>query len=169
MGIELLQSYSFGIIYSALRGLSYSLKHNPRAITCVLITVMMAFHVLSLNQSVVSSISHVRRNQVPCFYLSFTLGRMSSIHQVQYLSNSLLIFVWFVFFFSFLWLFAFILHCLCYFNPQKYKIKGGPWPSPGFVYTRVLTHVYKVFNPRIKTKTSKTPSLLCCLCCQHKS
>ena len=68
------------------------------------------------------------------------------------------------FFFSFLWLFAFILHCMCYFNPQKYKIKGGPWPSPGFVYTRFLTHVYRVFNPRIKTKTSKTPSLLFCLC-----
>ena len=28
-----------------------------------------------------------------------------------------------------------------YFNRQKYKIKGGPWPSSGFEYIRVLTHV----------------------------
>ena len=28
-----------------------------------------------------------------------------------------------------------------YLDRQKYKIKGGPWPSSGFQYTHVLTHV----------------------------
>ena len=44
---------------------------------------------------------------------------MSSIHWVSYLSNSLLIYAFFIFF-ALLWLFALILHCLCYFNRSLY-------------------------------------------------
>ena len=169
MGNELLQSSSFGIILFFAGFLNYFLRHNPRGVTQVQITVM-AFHELFLDKSVVSSISPVRIERIRFHTFTSVLpftGSMSNIDPVSYLStlNSLLCFYVSYFCFALLCFpmafridFAFF----CVLFRQNYKFQGGPLfaprPSPGFVYPSI--------SPRIKTKTSKTasPSF-----CQHKS
>lgn len=150
MGNELLQSSSFGIILFFAGFVNYFLRHNPRGVTQVQITVM-TFHELFLDKSVVSSICHVRIEGIR--FHTFTsvlpfIGSMSNIDPVSYLStlNSLLCFyvLYFCFAllcFAFLWLFALILHfCVCYFA-RITKLRVDHCSHHGLaqvLYTRLL-------------------------------